>query len=82
MRGWPSASHHGKHEDGGGEHIVGLCVLFAIEVLSNYIDEATHFRYTLSATASVALGLYCAFVVGVRLWRTYRRSAAAGGADG
>ncbi|MBI2897953.1 MAG: hypothetical protein HYY06_30630 [Deltaproteobacteria bacterium] len=74
--------HHGKHEDGGGEHIVGLCVLFAIEVLSNYIDEATHFRYALSATASVALGLYCAFVVGVRLWRTYRRSAAAGGADG
>ena len=64
--------HHARHEDDGDEHVVALAVLFGIEVTSNYIDQTTHFRYALTGTASVALGLYAAWVIGARLWRTYR----------
>lgn len=64
--------HHAKHEDDGVEHLVALSTLFAIEVMSNFIDETTHFRYALTATASVALGLYALWVIGARLVRVYR----------
>jgi hypothetical protein len=66
--------HQAKHEDDGFEHTVGLCTLFAIEALSNYIDESTHFRYALTGTASVALGLYCAWIIGTRLHRMYAKT--------
>lgn len=65
--------HHAKHEEDGAAHAIALAGLFAIEVSSNYIDQTTHFRYALTGTASVALGVYAAFVIGARLVRVYRK---------
>jgi hypothetical protein len=64
--------HHARHEDDGIEHVVALSTLFAIEVMSNFIDETTHFRYALTGTASVALGVYAVWVIVARLVRVYR----------
>ena len=64
--------HHARHEEDGLEHVAGLVILFGIEIASNAIDEETHFRYGLTGSASVALGVYAAWVIGSRLVRAYR----------
>lgn len=64
--------HHGRDERDELLHAVGLSALFLVEALTNAMDQATHFRYGVVAATSVALGLYCAYVIGARLLRTVR----------
>ncbi|MBI2896392.1 MAG: hypothetical protein HYY06_22735 [Deltaproteobacteria bacterium] len=68
--------HHAKYSDERPDHLIGLALLFAIDAMSNYVDRATHFRYAVTGLTSVSLGLYCAWVIGNRLWRTLRQPPA------
>jgi len=65
--------YHGRDDRlDDGPHVVGLCMLFGIEIVTNGVDIATHFRYVTTALTSVAIGVYCAWIIGTRLARTLR----------
>ena len=68
--------HHSRRDGDEVEHTVALSALFGIEAITNSLDQYTHFRYGVVGTTSVALGVYCSWVIGSRLWRVLRQRPA------
>jgi len=63
--------HHARRDE-ELHQTIGLSALFAIEAVTNGLDQYTHFRYGVVATTSVCLGVYCVWVIGSRFWRMRR----------